>query len=274
VEVPLHCAEWPRNDLLLRCSSIYSEEKIPIGAVVAISDVTDQKRLDAAKGEMVALVSHELRTPLTSIYGFAQQLLRYSMDPERVRHVAETILRESNRLDQMTRAYLDLTRLEQQTLEPHVKPVDLADIAHAAAELMKAPAENKNITIRLNCQESPVIVQGQPELLERAVSNLLSNSIKYSAAATEIAIRVFAVDGTGCLAVKDSGIGIPPEALPHIFEKFYRVKSAASSQVPGSGLGLAYVREVAVQHGGTVSADSIAHQGSVFELRIPCWRRQ
>ena len=78
VEIPLHCAEWPRSDLLLRCSSIYSEEKIHIGAVVAISDVTDQKRLDAAKGEMVALVSHELRTPLTSIHGFAQQLALFA----------------------------------------------------------------------------------------------------------------------------------------------------------------------------------------------------
>jgi signal transduction histidine kinase len=74
--------------------------------------------------------------------------------------------------------------------------------------------------------------------------------------------------------VKDHGVGIPPEALPHIFDKFYRVRSEASSQVPGSGLGLAYVREVATQLGGTVSVNSIVNQGSVFELRIPCWRQE
>jgi two-component system phosphate regulon sensor histidine kinase PhoR len=117
--------------------------------------------------------------------------------------------------------------------------------------------------------KSPVVVQGRKDLLEHAVSNLLGNAIKYSDAATEIGIRVFSIDGTGCIAVKDQGVGIPPEALPHIFEKFYRVKSAASSQIPGSGLGLSYVREVAAQLGGTVSVNSVVHQGSVFELRIP-----
>ena len=272
--IPLHCREWPRSDLLLRCSSIHSDDGTYSGVIVAISDVTDQKRLDAAKGEMVTLVSHELRTPLTSIHGFAQQLLRYSPDAQRIRHIAETIVQESKRLDQMTRAYLDLTRLEQHALEPHCEPVDLAGVGRDAVEAMTASAEDKNIILRLDFPESPVPVQGKPELLERAVHNLLSNAIKYSAAGKGIDIRVFVENGAGCIAVKDSGIGIPPDSLPHIFEKFYRVKSAAASQVSGSGLGLAYVQEVAAQFGGTVSVNSIVQQGSVFELRIPCWRQQ
>ena len=169
----------------------------------------------------------------------------------------------------MTRSYLDLSRLEQEASKQAIEPIDLAAVARSAAEAMKAPAEGKRIRMLFDCQEPPVVVQGRKDLLERAVGNLLGNAIKYSADATEIGIRVFSIDGTGCIAVKDQGVGIPPEALPHIFEKFYRVKSAASSQIPGSGLGLSYVREVAAQLGGTVFVNSVVHQGSVFELRIP-----
>ncbi|MBI4455542.1 MAG: CHASE2 domain-containing protein [Acidobacteria bacterium] len=273
-EISVHCKEWLRSDLHLKCSAIHSEDGTHLGSVVAVIDVTDQRRLDAAKEEMIALVSHELRTPLTSVHGFAQQLLRYSLDPERVRQVAEIILRETSRLDQMTRSYLDLSRLEQQLTKQTMEPANLVAIAQAAIHGMKATAENCGVVLRLSVDQDIIRVRGHAELLERAVNNLLDNAIKYSKSGSEVRIRVSTNGAKACVEVRDHGIGIPAEALPYVFEKFYRVKSAAKSGVPGSGLGLAFVREVATRHGGTVSAKSVLHEGSVFDLHVPLWRME
>ena len=191
-EAGLHCNRWPRPDLLLQCSSIHTADGTYLGSIVSVADQTDQKKLDAARQEMTALVAHELRTPLASIHGFAQQLERYALNPERVRRVAEIILRESSRLDQMTRSYLDLTRLEQQAASAETKPVNLAKPAAAALEGMMAAAESNEIELLMDCLDEDLWVCGNADFLERAVSNLLSNSIKYGGKETQVHVRVFA----------------------------------------------------------------------------------
>jgi signal transduction histidine kinase len=143
-----------------------------------------------------------------------------------------------------------------------------------AVEGMMAAAENSEIKLHTDCLVDDLRVRGNAVFLERAVSNLLSNAIKYGGRQSQVRIRVSADRLQACVEVRDQGPGIPAEAIPHIFDKFYRVKSAATASIPGSGLGLAYVREVAQQHGGSVAVESSSGAGSAFTLRIPLWGRE
>jgi len=146
--------------------------------------------------------------------------------------------------------------------------VDLSDLTQNAVDQMRLLTEEKQIELRFKGRE-PVYVVADPVRLRQVVVNLVDNAIKYTPAGGSVSVSSVSIDGKAILEVADTGIGIPQEALPHVFERFYRVDGARSRQLGGTGLGLAIVKSICTAFGGTVSVQSVADAGTTFRVELP-----
>lgn len=262
-----------RQEQLLRITAgrVGDEAGRTTELLLVLEDVTYRRRLDLAHKQLVASVGHELRTPLTSIRGYAETLLEGALDDAaNARRFLQTIVAQSDRMLEMIVALLNLSRLEQDAEASHVdmEPLSVADILHAAEETCRPEAEGKSIQVQIDCPEL-VQVRGNRRLLQQALVNLLDNAIKFSPAGSVVALRATRVADRIHIAVEDQGCGIEARHLAHVFEPFYRVPQAESSGARGSGIGLALVRQIALVHGGSASAESRPGQGSRFSLALP-----
>ena len=240
-----------------------------LGIVVSLSDITRQHDLQQTKNDVISLVSHEMRTPLTAIQGMTELLAQYDVDPERSREMHLAINDEVKRLARMITGYLDITRLESGATELRLSPVRLENLLERTLLLLDAVAAQHGIKLTRRFAPDPPAVLADADLLSRAVENLVSNAIKYSPSGTEVALTVSSDEDAVSLEVADHGYGIPEADLARVFEKFYRVPRVQDAGVPGTGLGLAMVREIAELHGGSVAVRSEVGAGSTFTLRIP-----
>jgi len=240
------------------------------GAYVVSRDVRRELRLADTRSRFVSAVSHELKTPLTAIRMFAEALqLGGSPDPQMLNEYLQTIVHESERLTRLLNNVLDFSKIERGRKEYRRISSDLGGIADAAVRTMRHPLEQQRITLNLEIQEDLPEAHLDPDAVEQAILNLLSNAMKYSGGSREIGLRVAREDGQAVIEVSDRGIGIPPEEQRKIFHQFYRVSSGNNEAIPGTGLGLTLVRHVAEGHGGRVTVESIPGQGSIFTIRLP-----
>jgi signal transduction histidine kinase/CHASE2 domain-containing sensor protein len=239
------------------------------GIVASLSDITRQHELQQTKNDVMALVSHEMRTPLTAIQGMSELLAQFELDPERSREMSIAIHDEAKRLTHMINQYLDITRLESGATVLRRAAVRIEALVERTLLMLDPLASERGIrlTRHLDSNVTPVIADG--DLLSRAISNLVSNAVKYSPPKTEVVISARNVANGVAIEVADRGYGIPEDSLNRIFEKFYRVPRVQDVDVPGTGLGLALVREIAELHGGSVAVRS-SGAGSVFTLWVPC----
>lgn len=235
------------------------------GHLGLIRDVTAERELESRRREMQRLVSHELKTPLASLAGFGSMLERYHLSEEELARVAGMIRRESERLLEMVSTFLDLERLGSGRLAPERAELDLAELARERYEVLAAATAGDGRTLTFQAR-GPARVRGDRQLLARVLDNLVGNALKYSPAGGEVAIELLVAGPRVELRVRDEGPGIPPEALPHLFERFYRVPGSGAG---GSGLGLALVREISEWHGGCVRVDSEPGRGSTFTVELP-----
>jgi signal transduction histidine kinase len=253
----------------LRLASVAESDHDPVrGIVASLSDVTRHHELQQTKNDVIALVSHEMRTPLTSIQGMAELLSTYDLDAPTRKEMSAVINSEVKRLTRMITEYLDITRLEAGATPVQKTPVKLATLLQRAILLMEPLAAKRGIRITLDVEQLPTVL-ADVDLLSRAVQNLLSNAIKYTKPDTEVAVTARRDDGYAAISIADQGVGIPEDDLPRIFEKFYRVPRLEDADVPGTGLGLPLVREIADLHNGSVNVTSTINVGSIFTLRIP-----
>jgi two-component system, OmpR family, phosphate regulon sensor histidine kinase PhoR len=249
------------------------------GAVVVARDTTELTRLMEMRRDFVANVSHELKTPLAAIRGYAETLRDGALgEPATASRFTERILRQCRRLQALLDDLLTLSRLESlerlDGASPH-EPVDLDSLVRRAVDLMSSAAEEKQIRLALAEPGSPLVaLPGDAEGLERLVVNLLDNAIKYNQPGGEVVVRLAQADGEALLEVSDTGIGIPQEALPRIFERFYRVDKGRSREEGGTGLGLAIVKHVAQAHGGQIEVESRLGKGSTFRVHLPLGRAE
>jgi two-component system phosphate regulon sensor histidine kinase PhoR len=237
-------------------------------------DVTERERLDRMRRDFVANVSHELRTPLTVVGGFVETLTELPLDAsERTRYL-NMIATQTTNMRRLVEDLLTLARLENEQLPPESAVIDLAHIARDAladAEALSAGAHTFEATI------APIKITGSANELRSAMGNLLSNAVRYTPAGGRIALRVFAdaAHGDVAIEVKDSGVGIAPEHLPRLTERFYRVDRSRSRETGGTGLGLAIVKHVAQRHHAKFEIESVVQgsgkgdHGSTFRLRFP-----
>ena len=239
------------------------------GIVATLTDVTRQHELQQTKNDVIALVSHEMRTPLTAIQGMTELLAHYDMDPERRKEISAAINEEVKRLTSMITEYLDITRLESGATVVRKTPVKVEGILQRLVLLVGPEAAQQDIRLTLKIDASLPVLVADADLLSRAVENLVSNAIKYSPAGTQVTIGAARERDAIVISVTDQGYGIPEADLARVFEKFYRVPRVEDAGVPGTGLGLALVREIAELHGGTATVTSQVNVGSTFALRIP-----
>lgn len=238
--------------------------------LVVVTDQTARLERDRARAEALGFVTHELRTPLVSIQGFAEYLLRYSQEPAS-NEAAATIFRESGRLVAMINTYLDVLRLEAGSRPLRRETFNVSDTVNQVKQVLQPLAQASEITVRTESASDVPALQGDPHLIAGALLNLLSNAVKYSPRGSEVRLCVASDEDSVVLEVWNPGPVIPPQDLEHLFEPFYRRRDR-EEVAPGWGLGLAFVKRIAEQHGGQVEASSESLAGTCFRLRLPATR--
>ncbi|HEY7309837.1 MAG TPA: ATP-binding protein [Gemmataceae bacterium] len=248
---------------------------ITLGAAVVLNDVTRFRLLDQIKSDLVATVSHELKTPLTSVRLVLHLLLEETVGPLTAKQTELLIDARDNaeRLLNMIEHLLALARLEQGRESLQLRAGSPQSLLEAAAQTARTRAESKHVQLIVEDASQVPPVLADPVRLGHALDNLLDNALTYTDQGGRITLSASALDKqTVRLSVADTGVGIPAEHLPHVFNKFFRVPD--QSRGHGTGLGLAIVREIVLAHGGQVSCESQVGQGTTFHLMLPIGNEQ
>ena len=262
-----------------------------VGAVIAFHDISDRREeerkrvlllareqearesAEAAnrlKDEFLATLSHELRTPLNAIMGWAHLLRTGSLDEATAARATETIDRNAKAQNQLINDILDVSRIITGKLHLTVQPLDPVAVVEGALDTVRPAAAAKQIQIEASLEPSPGTVSGDPDRLQQVVWNLLSNAIKFTPKGGRVQVRLRRGESHALIVVADSGPGISPEFLPHVFERFRQGDQSTTRSHVGLGLGLAIVRHLVELHGGTVEASSGGEgQGATFSVRLP-----
>jgi signal transduction histidine kinase len=211
-----------------------------------------------------------LRTPLTAIRGQLEVALFTAETPDQYREAMLNALEDVEKLSSIVRALLLLSQAEAGQLTLQKTPLDLATVAADVVDQFQIPAEEKNVTLTATL-ETGAVVSADRTQIERLLSNLLSNAVKYTPGGGTVRVLVGAGSSPGWvrLVVEDSGTGIPAQNLPHIFDRFYRVRTPQTSVVPGLGLGLSFVAWIVEVHGGRIDVASTEGEGSRFTVLLP-----
>jgi signal transduction histidine kinase len=225
------------------------------------------EELDRAKSAFVAIASHELRTPLTALQGFSEILALRRVPAEEVSRLAGVMRREARRLGRIVSDLLDLSRIER-GLEPALCriPVQIESTIEATVDLFRQGTASHPITAE--CEPALPVVDADPDALERVLTNLVSNAIKYSPSGSTVRVGARALAGGVAIEVADAGRGIPADALSRVFEPYYRVPDAAGA-AHGTGIGLAVVKALVEAHGGTVRVESAPAMGTRVTVVLP-----
>jgi two-component system phosphate regulon sensor histidine kinase PhoR len=249
----------------------------PAGLVIALADLTELRRLEGVRRDFVANVSHELKTPLTSIRGYAETLLNDADLPADMRRqFLEVVYKNADRLHHIVDDLLDLSRLESGGWQPRMQEFDVQTVLMDVVSACSARASARNIT--LVAADTPVNVRADPAGLRQILSNLLENALRYTPAGGRVVISVKGAaktNGNGAhrrdvvFEVRDTGVGIPSDDLPRIFERFYRVDPARSRAEGGTGLGLSIVKHLVESMDGDVHAASELGKGTTITFRLP-----
>ena len=239
-----------------------------IGVICVFYDLTKIKELERYRSEFIANVSHELKTPLTIIRNYVETLLGGAIDDSsHNREFLQKIEKNALSLAGLIDDIIELSRLETSRRKKEAGIVDISSLAHKCVETLSTKTSRKNIKIEVECEKC--VISGSSEHIYRAILNLVDNAVNYTEDGGKIRISC-ATEENGCrLSVSDTGIGIPKESIPRIFERFYRVDAARSRDTGGTGLGLSIVKHIAELHGGSVSVQSEPGKGSVFTLHFP-----
>jgi signal transduction histidine kinase len=240
------------------------------GGYLLLRDVNRDVRMTEVRSQFVASVSHELKTPLTAIRMFAETLaMGRSRDEQTKAEYLETIVNESERLARLVDNVLDFSKIEQGKKIYRLRPVRLGDIAGSAARAMQFPLAQQGFQLHFSVEPEIPELRADPDAIQQAILNLLTNAMKYSGDAREIDLRLGARNGDAVIQVTDHGLGMAPDEQKHIFEKFYRAPSHESRLIAGTGLGLTLVAHIAQAHGGRVEVESAPGSGSTFSILLP-----
>ncbi len=259
----------PTRRVLERYSApVYKDDGALQGRIEVYSDVTEVRELQRNKDEFLSLVSHELRTPVTSIKGYAQLLRRRARQhpvSDQTAVAYETIDRQATRMQELIDSLLDLSRLESGRLHLQVSELDFSDVATRTAEMVQMTTDDHAIT--LSVPAGPLWMVGDERRLEQVMTNLLTNAVRYSPNGGPITVALSKSDGTITALITDRGMGIAPDAIDHIFERFYRAQGVAESS--GLGIGLYLTKRIVERHEGSITVDSRIGGGSTFIVTLP-----
>jgi PAS domain S-box-containing protein len=268
----------------LTVSPIRTEEGVVVGASKIARDVSERKAADAErarlhaelqeasrlKDEFLATLSHELRTPLNAILGYARMMRTGILPADKQSRAVEIIERNASSLTQIVEDVLDVSRIISGKLRLEIESVDLSVVIRDAAATALPAAQAKGIQIDVEGDGSAGAISGDPERLRQVVWNLMSNAVKFTGRGGRVRASIARHDDCVELVVTDTGIGIPADFLPHVFERFRQADAGTNRERGGLGLGLGIARQLVEMHGGTIHAESAGKdQGSTFRVRLP-----
>ena len=278
--------------------AILGAESRPVGVIIQVTDVTEMalfrsqvvamneqlllsatrqheltetaERANHLKDDFLATLSHELRTPLTAIIGWSQMLGNLRLDPVTSLRAIEIIRRNAHMQSQLIDDLLDVSRIITGKLRLNVQPVDLGTIIIAAVDGLRPAAEAKEIGLQLQLDSPAGQVSGDPDRLQQVAWNLVSNAIKFTPKAGRVIVRLERVESHLEVTVSDTGQGIAPEFLPHVFDRFRQADATTTRAFGGLGLGLSIVRQLVELHGGTARVESPGEGlGATFTVSLP-----
>ncbi len=249
-------------DVGLTVSLIGASAASPFRAVTVVRDISREKLLQVQRSNFVAYASHELRTPITNM---KTRLYLLRRRPEGLDEHLEILDDVTERMRHLVEDLLDISRLEHGLIPLRQQEVSLGEVIHAVITLQQPEAELKGLDLHCNLPDKPLYVSGDQERLNQVITNLLTNAINYTPSGGRVTISVARVDERAQIEVEDTGIGISPDNLPHIFQPFYRVVS----DVEGTGLGLSIAKEIIEMHGGALAVRSEPKRGSTFTITLP-----
>ena len=224
--------------------------------------------LDQTKTEYLATVIHELRTPMTSITGYTEMLQEGDLDTTQ-KKLLRGVVRNSDRLTALADDLLTLASLEDATIAHEHTSVDLSEVVTAALSALQSLSDDRKLELTFKVPATPVLVHGDARNLERVVSNLVSNAVKFTHVGGWVRVALEQADGHARLEVSDNGIGIPEDEQAKLFMRFFRSSTALDQAIPGSGLGLTIVESIVQAHSGTVSVVSAHLRGTTFLIDLP-----
>ncbi|MBO0859612.1 MAG: PAS domain S-box protein [Chloracidobacterium sp.] len=262
-----------------------------LGVNVVVMDITRRKKIEEElerllrqekaaraeaeaanrmKDEFLATISHELRTPLTSILGWARMLTGGGLSAPQERHALDVIAQSAQSQNRLIEDILDTSRIITGRLKLDAKPVAIENIFRAAVDVIRPSAEAKRIALNEVVETPDGVILGDANRLQQAIWNLLSNAVKFTGEEGSIEARLGRVEGQVEITVSDTGIGIEPKFLPHVFDLFRQADASSTREYGGLGIGLAIVRHIIEMHGGGVSASSPGKdKGATFNIRLP-----
>lgn len=269
VEYPVAAGEGMRTLRLTRSPRFDAQQDL-IGHVWVVRDVTQRRLAEDMRDKFLATATHELRTPLANIRAYAEALsIDEDVDPETQKQFYNVIQSEAVRLSQLIDDLLDVSRMQAGALAIDRRTTDLSRLVEEVAAKVEGAMKSKEIDFQ--CEFPPKFpkVLVDKSKIAAALVNLLGNAAKYTPDGGRVAFRVDANERQLEFSVADTGIGISPESLPHVFERFYRCDDERVRDIPGSGLGLSLTQEIARLHGGDLNVESELNVGSIFRLTLP-----
>ncbi len=229
------------------------------------------KTLDEMKTNLLSNVSHELRTPLVSIMGYTDMVINEKAGPvtETQREYLGISLRNVEKLVTLIENLLDFSRLHRGAEELVFDTFNLTECVHASMQLVKPVADGRDIVLELNAPDAPVLVEGDKAQIGQVFNNLLSNAVKFNENGGRVSLDIRPTDESVDIAVRDTGIGIPQEALDKVFTRFYQYDSSSTRKYGGTGIGLSISQDIVRLHGGRITVESRPGEGSVFRFSLP-----
>jgi two-component system phosphate regulon sensor histidine kinase PhoR len=260
--------ETSPDRLLVQGIATPLQQSLPGNILMVFQDLTRVRRLEMVRRDFVSNVSHELRTPLASLKALTETLMEGALeDPPAARRFLTRMEAEIDNLTQMVQELLELSRIESGKVPLERRSITPLKLISPAVERMQLQAERAGLNISLECPEDLPPVSADPTRMEQVLVNLLHNAIKFTPPGGKITVSAYHEGANVIIFVKDTGVGIAPDALPRIFERFYKADRARSGG--GTGLGLSIARHLVEAHGGRIWAESMVNQGSIFYFSIP-----
>ncbi len=262
------------NHLIIKLNVVLfkNEKNETAGAILVLQDVTEQERLDKMRKEFVANVSHELRTPLTTIKSYAETLLDGALDSRDIAvNFLNVINSESERMTRLVKDLLQLSKLDYDKVEWNMKEIKLPEIIKECVFKMEIAAKQKEQSLTYRLDEEGLKMVGDKDRVEQVIINILSNAIKYTPEGGSISVAAGRTEDDRIeLRIADTGMGIPKEDLPRLFERFYRVDKARSRMMGGTGLGLSIAKNIVEAHNGSIRIESEYGKGTDVIINFPC----
>ena len=255
---------------LPHCNRAFESRLYPISsgeALIVIRDITEQAKLNEMKSDFINRASHELRTPLTAAM-LMTELIQEGGTPEEVDEYWRTLKSELNRQKILIDRLLIAGRLESGMMKLEIAPMDILPVLEESVLAVKAIANKRNVSLRLENPGQPVYVLGEKSGLQQVFINLINNAAKFSSSGGAVTISVSKEQENVCVSIADSGVGIPEEAIPYLFERFYRAKNVTIAEIPGSGIGLYIVKSIVDELGGSIHVESAMNQGTTFVVSL------